>query len=440
MFRAAEDHERLPAGWLALVLLLALSIRVGLGIWLPADRVFIDELPDQAEYLQLADSVLSGNGFVVVDERYSTPQTLLAQRMPGYPLFLAACGGSVRVARAAQALIDTSTVLAAFLLARRWLNARASLVAAIFVALSPFLAYFSNLLLSETLYTALLAWGMLGLARPGTRGRVWWLGMVALVAAVYIRPSGAGLAVVMGVASVFLPGRHPFAVHSRWPLPVALTTLLMIVAALMPWAIRNRMVLGEWVWTTTNNGITLYDGWQIDNTTGGSDQSFVARMPQLGLMNEVERDSYLKEKALAALRDWPGRAVGLALKKAARTWSPVPLSQPGQRAYVLAGLIYSVPFFGLALVGLFFGDLRTSGKAFLLAPAAYLTLLHMLSVGSIRYRLPADPALAILAAAGLAAITSGFVSWWQHRAAADDEAAGNHPAGRGFEVIQPDSD
>lgn len=440
MFRAADDRERFPAVWLALVLLVALTLRVGLGIWLPADQSFIEELPDQAEYREIADSVLAGNGFVVVDERYPTPQTLLAQRMPGYPLFLAACGGSVRVARVAQGLIDTSTVLATFLLARRWLNARASLVAALFVALSPFLAYFSNLLLSETLYTALLAWGMLGLARPGTRGKLWWLGMAALVAAVYIRPSGAGLAVVMGIASVFLPGRHPFAVHSRWPLPVGLTTLLMVLAALAPWAVRNRLVLGEWVWTTTNNGITLYDGWQIDNTTGGSDQSFVSRMSQLGLMNEVERDSYLRGKAVQAVREWPGRAVLLALKKAGRTWSPVPLSQGGQRAYLLAGLIYSVPLFALALAGVLFSDLRTSVKAFLLAPAVYLTFLHMLSVGSIRYRLPADPALAILAAAGIVALTSGFVSWWQQRVAADDESSDARRRGRGFEVIQPEND
>jgi hypothetical protein len=264
--------------------------------------------------------------------------------------------------------------------------------------------------------------------------------MAALVAAVYIRPSGAGLAVVMGIASVFLPGRHPFALHSRWPLPVGLTTLLLVLAALTPWAVRNRMVLGEWVWTTTNNGITLYDGWQVDNTTGGSDQSFVSRMPQLGLMNEVERDSYLKRKALQSIREWPARSVLLALKKAGRTWSPVPLSQEGQRAYVLAGLLYSVPLFVLALAGLSLSDLRSSVKAFLLAPAMYLTVLHMLSVGSIRYRLPADPALAILAASGIVALTSGFVSWWQQSSTADDESPEARRRGRGFEVIQPEND
>ncbi len=436
MFRAAEDHEALPRKRLGLVLVVALALRLGLAFYLPADEAFVQQLPDQVEYLELARSVLDGNGFVVVDERYPTPQALLAQRMPGYPLLVAACGGSVRVVRIVQALLGVSTVMATFLLASRWLASGPSLFAAAVVAINPFLVYFSSLVLSETLYTALLAWGMVGLARPGTRGRLWWLGIIALVMAVYVRPSGAGLAIVMGIASVFLPGRHPFAVHSRWPLPVGLTTAMLLLIALLPWAMRNNRVLDEWIWMTTNHGITLYDGWHIDNTTGGSDQSFIAKMPQLGLMNEIERDAYLKDKAFAAIREHPGRAVLLAMKKAGRTWSPIPLSQQDQPLYLLAGLLYSVPLFLLAGVGLLYSELARSAKAFLLAPAVYLTLLHMLSVGSVRYRLPADPALAILAAAGLAAIAGAFAWWRQQRAANDDEAKGRNAPGRGFEVIR----
>lgn len=435
MFRAADDHERFPARRIALLLGLALGLRLALGFVLPADRAFIEQLPDQAEYLALADSVLNGNGFVLVDERYPTPQVLLAQRMPGYPLLLAACGGSVHATRVVQNFIDASTVLATFLLARRWLGVNTSLFAAAPVALNPFLVYFSNLLLSETVYAALVAWGMVGLAYPGTRGRFWWVGISLLVLGVYIRPSGAGMAVALALVSVFLPERHPFALHSRWPLPVALTTVLLVIAALLPWATRNRLALGEWVWLTTNHGITLYDGWHIDNTTGGSDQSFVARMPQLGLMNETDRDSYLKQKAVEAIRQRPGRSVLLAIKKMGRTWSPLPLSQGDRPIYLLAGLVFSLPVFLLAAAGLFFSDLPRHAKAFFLVPAAYLTLVHMASVGSLRYRLPAEPALAILAAAGLASISAGVAHWRSRRATNIRERNGSNDTGRGFEVI-----
>ena len=64
------------------------------------------------------------------------------------------------VVRLAQALLDTSTVLAIYLLARRFREERGALVAAAIVAVNPFLIYFSGLVLSETLFTAMLAWGL----------------------------------------------------------------------------------------------------------------------------------------------------------------------------------------------------------------------------------------------------------------------------------------
>lgn len=246
------------------------------------------------------------------------------------------------------------------------------------------------------------------------------------------------MAIALGIASAFLPDRHPFAVHSRWPLPVGLTTLLLLLVALAPWTLRNWLLLDELVPTTTNNGITLYDGWHVDNTTGGSDQSFVARMPQLGLMNETERDTYLKGKAMEAVREHPLRSAALAVRKAGRTWSPVPLSQADRPAYLLAGLVYSVPLFVLAAVGLLLSGLPRPGKWLLLTPAVYLTLIHMLSVGSVRYRLPAEPALAVLAAGGIWAIGVGYREWRQLRDRTDDETENDSAAGRGFEVIRPD--
>ena len=58
-------------------------------------------------------------------------------------------------------MLDTSTILAVFLLARRFLPPAACVFAAVFVGFNPFLIYFSSLILSETLFIALLAWGML---------------------------------------------------------------------------------------------------------------------------------------------------------------------------------------------------------------------------------------------------------------------------------------
>jgi hypothetical protein len=47
--------------------------------------------------------------------------------------------------------------------------------------------------------------------------------------------------------------------------------------------------------------------------------------------------------------------------------------------------------------------------ALLLLPAAYFTLIHMVFVGSVRYRLPAMPFIFILAAVGLCALLRAAV-------------------------------
>jgi len=195
---------------------------------------------------------------------------------------------------------------------------------------------------------------------------------------------------------------------------VGTTMLLLTLAVLLPWGIRNRRVLGSWIWTATNGGITLYDGFNPD-ATGASDQSFVQSMPQLRGMNEEARSSYLSGLAKEFIRQQPLRAAQLAVVKAARTWSPVPLSQEyGGWKYRTVGLLYSLPLDVLVLVGLFRrapggGPLSRSAKAFLLIPAIYFTAVHMLSVGSLRYRIPAEAPMAVLAAS--AAFLPGVAGW-----------------------------
>ena len=80
---------------LLLILLLALSIRMGWGLSRSSDRVVIEQLPDQREYLELADNLLHGRGLHFFDPRFGGE--VYAYRTPGYPVFLAVCGGSARI-------------------------------------------------------------------------------------------------------------------------------------------------------------------------------------------------------------------------------------------------------------------------------------------------------------------------------------------------------
>jgi dolichyl-phosphate-mannose-protein mannosyltransferase len=481
---------------LAGILLFALLVRLGWGLTRPTSDAALNLLPDQHDYLSLARSVLHGNGFILRDPRF--PNDLKAFRTPGYPFFLAACGANVRLARALQALIDTSTILAVYCIARRIIRSRQSdrvpMAAAALVAANPFLIYFSGLLLTETLFTAMLAWAMALLVYAsdpdGKLKRVQWLAAgLLLTISVLVRPSGIGLPVTLGVAAVIVSqnagvrslassqrSRHGLEAHvtresrdassgkgvprsgdetrsrdtgfqpvqsdikdsgiaptqqNKGPLSSSIETpfknthqasayqprsfirdalraasamLLLTLLTLLPWAIRNRVVLGRWIPLDTNSGFTLYDGFN-PGATGASDQIFTRQMPQLQSMDELRRSDYLASQAWQYIAEHPSRVAWLAVAKLARTWSPITLSSEyGQLRYRLVAAAFAIPFDLLIIAGLFSGEMSVAAKAFLLTPAIYFSIVHALTVGSLRYRIPAEPPLAILAGVALVSI------------------------------------
>lgn len=224
--------------------------------------------------------------------------------------------------------------------------------------------------------------------RPGPLW--WWLGAFVLAISALVRPSAILLTPLLASA---VPAR-------RWShrLTYAAAAFGLTIAVLLPWGWRNQRVLGRWVLTSTNGGITLYDGFH-PAATGASDQSFVGRMPELREMTELQRNDYLKAAAVRSIRERPGRAVRLGLAKLERTWSPRPMSDEYDRPlYRAAAQAWAFPFFALVLIGVVRPNLPASAKVLLLTAAAYYSAVHAMSVGSLRYRIPVEPLLAIVAA------------------------------------------
>jgi 4-amino-4-deoxy-L-arabinose transferase-like glycosyltransferase len=377
---------------IAILLTLALLIRVG---WVSAQRGEPDDrLGDQFEYLQVGRNLLTAHELKLHDARFD--QDVYAYRTPGYPAFIALSGGNVRVIRLAQAILDTSTVLAIYLLARRYLTAWPSLAAAGLVAVNPFLIYFTALVLSETLFIAMLAWGMVLLTGRRFAPRS---GLLLLSLTVLVRPSALGLVPLLAIGAAWTGGWKAILRD------VAVATALLLLV-LFPWAYRNahHPQVRAWIWTTTNSGITAFDGFH-DGATGASDQQgFVQELlPLLSRMDEVERNAYLSQRAHEWMTHHPGQSLYLGLRKIARTWSPIPLSTEygGNRLYVAIGLLYTLPFDLLVLFGLWKSQIARPAKVFLLLPAIYFTGIHALSVGSLRYRIPVEPPMAVIAGSAL---------------------------------------
>ena len=425
---------------LSVFLALALALRLAWALVQPTTAAAVDRLPDQREYLTLADGLLRDGYLRLFDPRFGA--TVVAYRLPGYPAFVAACGASVRAVRVAQAILDTATVLGAFLLGRRWGGSTVGVAAAAAVAVNPLFVYFSGLVLTETAFAAATVWAAWGLTVGGRRGVATAVG--CFVIATYLRPTGLVLGPAMAAAVGFwakptaLPWvrqAHRGAVglaRSANPPPRPAYRLLAAVvvaaalgAALAPWAYRNHRRLGSAVWTTTNDGITAYDGFH-DGADGSSDQRFlgplIERLPALRSMNEVDRSRTFARMARAWAAEHPAAVVRLAVAKVMRGWSPVPLSESfGRPAYRLVGGAYAVPFDVLCLIGLWSRRITRPGKWLLVTPAVVLTAVQAITVGSIRYRMPAEGPLAVLAAVGAVDV----FTWGRRR---PDATAGQHTA------------
>lgn len=397
--------------WVWVLLFVGLAVRLAWGLSRPADASALSALPDQLEYLQLARSLLAGEGLVLTDPRFPGP--VYAYRTPGYPLFVAALGGSVPAVRVGQALLDMLTAAVVYAVARRWSPSGAG-VALAAVVLNPLLIHHTSLVLTETLFTSMLTVGVALLLSPpgagrGVRGELKWLaGAAVLAASVLVRPGAIALPLLLCVASAWARPQ-PLRV------PPAACAVVLTLLTLLPWAYRNHRVLGTWVWTTTNAGITAYDGWNPD-ATGASDQGgFVAQMPHLALLSETQRNAYLLELARAFREEQPARVPGLLWAKLTRTWSPAPAAAPDRPwTQLAAAWAYAAVVWPLAVIGVLL-PVKTSGpapaarpsdaptlsvKVLLLLPPVYFTAAALLTVGSVRYRLPAEPMLALLAGLG----------------------------------------
>lgn len=383
----------------------ALALRVGWVLYRWACQGAGLEYPDEELHWQLAHNLVTTGALVTDDGRF-------APRMPLYPLFLTLFAGlgapGVLAARLAQAVIGATTVA----LGQRWaeaaLGGRAALVAGVLLCVDPYAVFFANLLLTEVLFT-LLAVGLAACAwhvvstRQG-QGRAWVGVAVCGALALLTRPSAAAWIPLVWALVILLVGNR-----GRASLRAGGCALVLLLA-LLPWGLRNQVVLGAPAWLSANAGLTLYDA-QGPQADGSSNQSFLRDMPELAELSEIERDRVLRSRALAQMRADPRRVLTLAGVKLLRLWNPWPNVQTHRDgAAAWAGAIYTMGLLLLAFCGV--GRLVVLRKCLpervvrfqvlLWSPIVYFTILHCVYIGSVRYRMPLMPFLALGGAAVVA--------------------------------------
>lgn len=403
--------------WLIAILLVALVVRLATA-W-AVQRHVGDQLcliaGDAEGYWQLARKIATGQPYSFADP----PRRV--HRMPGFPAVLALSmklfGESRLAARCLLAVIGTAACGAVYLLGRQLFNERVGLIACGLTGLSPVMTGFSVLLLSETLFALTLTLGLWCAAKwlaDGTRSENeglathdprWRFGLVwagttgiGIAAATLVRPSWLLAGPVLAVFAVWL--RKPRAKACR----EAAVMLLALSGTLLPWAWRNHAVCGQWVFTTLWSGPSLYDGLNPD-ANGDSNMDFFDRDNLMATMPEWDVDQHYKHAAWQFARQNPGRAIQLTFLKLWRYWKPVPsAAQFGGLgpAVLVAG--FFVPVCVLAARGGWLTRQRTWAWLLTLGPILYFAAIHAVFVGSLRYRLPAEYPLCVLAAVGLSGV------------------------------------
>jgi Dolichyl-phosphate-mannose-protein mannosyltransferase len=413
-------HPLLPL----IVLLLAFGLRISAATYW--DRSALKEgqlfrLGDSHSYWTLAGEIAHGRPY-----QYGSENAKIF-RAPIYPLALSQFTliqnerDAVWSARVLGCCLGTLCVGLVMILAKSLGDWRSMVAAGLLAAVYPGAIGMSIVILSEAVFCPLML-GHLALWQAAwqctTSKKTIALGVIAGCLAglgILTRPSWLLFAPTVALIGFVIGPR-------RWHhVTIFLATGLGIVLVMSPWWVRNASVTGQFVLTTLQVGPSLYDGLH-EGATGASDegmdfmQQFVAEQQAedaIALNPKSTFEYRLNQRAHQAAVDWvvnhPQDAIKLAFKKFIRTWNLWPNGGEVGSSILRAGLtIGCFSVLSFALIGslrMWLSDRRLSGYARTLRarwelywiPCIYFTLLHMVFVGSIRYREPALLVLTIVA-------------------------------------------
>ncbi len=380
-------------GLLACAFLLGLVLRLGLALTVEETLHW----PDSRWYFDTAEQISSGRG---VGGSIT--------RAPLYPYFLSLLflfSHRLLFVRVCESVLAALAVVLVGLVGRRLFSDRVGILAAFAAAVYPYFVYLPSAQVSDNLVTLLMLASVLALVW-GRERLVWshaavsgvFLGLCLLA-----RPSV--VTVVPGLVVWPLFWRR--AGGARALLGKSILVVGVAVLTVLPWTARNYAATGHFVFVATGGGRQFWYGnspYADASTTENPEFPPELKARLLALPDEPSREKLLYEEGMRFVRENPGRALGLYVKKLGNLFQLYPSvhtgGSVGERPPVRAvmGLV-SVALFGLSLAGaaLVFA---AGGRAtvlplvvmsYCLGSAVFLTVM--------RYRLPVDPYLIVLASA-----------------------------------------
>jgi 4-amino-4-deoxy-L-arabinose transferase-like glycosyltransferase len=403
-------HDLMAWRWFPHAALFALGLLLRV-VWVIAIDRDGFAFNDSIMYHTTAMSLSDGNGYVPLTGGPT------ARWPPGYSTLLGGLywlfGQEPLVGELFNALVGAITIVLLMLVVERTLDRGTAIVAGAMLAVLPGPILWTDVLVSETLYTAVFVTMLLVVvsARP-TWG--WFLATGAVI--------GIG-ALVRGEALTWL--LLPVAVWWRvvpWRQLARVTAVAVVavVVVLAPWTIRNAAVMDAFVPVATNASQTLWSGHNADATGGqvyppaGYEERFGPSLPE----RELESSKALRNDAIEYMFTHPLRELQLIPLKLIHLnrgdsyvldWvndtgevrsppiSPINVERIGVIADAGYYALLTLTVLGVFLLGRTFWRSpigRVVATSFLTA----LFLYGFLYYGNYRYRMPYEPVMIVVAA------------------------------------------
>jgi 4-amino-4-deoxy-L-arabinose transferase-like glycosyltransferase len=379
--------------------LVALVLRVG---WvLLGGGTALQSSDDAKAYHDIAVNLSEHHQFVTtidpphrLDLPYAQRPPLTSYALSGiYSLF----GPHLLAGQLFLACVGALSVVALYLLGRRFFSERTGIVAGILAALYPFFVFLSALPLTENLavllYTA-LALLLIASSSRRSMGNAVITGCVLGLAALD-RPQILGFLPFLALLS-FVGTQGEPARRMRW-LGVA---VVCSVAVVTPWTIRNRIIVGAWIPISLQGGAALYMGNNRYTQTPLDKQWAGARgwyddprwSSELVGLSPLETDRKAFHLATEFIGDHPVQSIGYSIQKVGLFF----------KAYAnpIAKLSW-YPVFALSLLGFYW----TVARWRQLLPVYFLIVQTILTAAIFtstpRFRAPVEPFFLLMAAYAL---------------------------------------
>jgi 4-amino-4-deoxy-L-arabinose transferase-like glycosyltransferase len=355
---------------------------------------------DETDYIRLAGSLMSGNGYVADTGR------LTAGRPPGYPLFLAGIfslfgADNYTAVRLVQAVIDSFLCVFVFLLGCRIFNRRVGAVAGVLAAINLSFIARSSRLLTECAAAFLLLAAVYLLHRavtkdPENKLRYAAAGILLGISALIRANNALNFVFIFAYIVWFLHARGFGLKRTGY---YAGIYVLAFMLPIVPWAVRNYTVFHSFVPLSTLQGIAFYTSYNPapGKLYGCTPRDRVVEEARR-FESEADTSRFLSRQTVSMLRSHPGVFFKLIPLKLAYFFSPLDWELINGRALYNYSFVFWFPFF---LASFFLFRRGACGISIAYLQVIAFSAFAVLMFGIPRFRMPAEPYMIIPAAGAI---------------------------------------